>query len=83
MSEYLQLENRLLKLELRVVELEKQLAQQRGSTNGTTSSVSGSSSSNIVSPSIDLPDGVTPQSDEQVRNYQKVRDFIDLLAACR
>lgn len=83
MSEYLQLENRLLKLELRVVELERQLAQQRGSTNGATSAGSGVSSSNVVAPNINLPDGVTPPSDEQVRNYQKVRDFIDLLAACR
>lgn len=82
MSEYLQLENRLLKLELRVMELEKQLAQP-GAGNGVAPSAPSPAAPNIVPPSTSLPSGVNPPSDEEIRNYQKVRSFMDLLGACR
>ncbi|MCB0192256.1 MAG: hypothetical protein KDJ65_09970 [Anaerolineae bacterium] len=79
MSDYLQLENRVLKLELKVLELEKQLAQAGGS-NGSQPSLPSPVSPNVVPPA---GGSASTPTDEEIRTYQKVRRFMDFLGNCR
>ncbi|MCB0211864.1 MAG: hypothetical protein KDJ52_21165 [Anaerolineae bacterium] len=79
MSDYLQLENRVLKLELKVMELEKQLAQAGGS-NGTAPSAPSPISPNVIPPASS---NAAAPTDEEILTYQKVRRFMDFLGNCR